>query len=69
MNEHSQRLARNLALLQKKEREDRRTRRSPAQRAASMLVSDLVAARRAAGLTQEEVAARMWNREERCLAP
>src|SRR5262249_28266435 len=58
--ERAQRLAENLALLTSK-RDDIRTRRFKADRPLQLLVADLVAARTAAGMTQEEVAARMWT--------
>ena len=60
MNERSQVLARNIALLTSA----RATRHSPSlarDRTLQLLVADLVAARTAAGMTQEEVAARMWT--------
>ena len=56
-------LARNLDLLTT--RDHRKNTRGPrplrANRILQVLVADLVAARAAAGMTQEEVAARMWT--------
>ena len=60
MNERSQVLAQNIALLASA----RATRHSPSlarDRTLQLLVADLVAARTAAGMTQQEVAARMWT--------
>ena len=59
MYERSQVLAKNLALLTKGERAKRRSLALEADRTLQALVADLVAARAAAGMTQEEVAARM----------
>ncbi len=54
-------LARNLALLTKGARENRRSRAFARDRALQLLVSDLVAARTVAGMPQEEVALRMCS--------
>jgi ribosome-binding protein aMBF1 (putative translation factor) len=43
------------------ERKKRRARTLNSDRILQQLVADLVAARRAAAMTQEEVAARMWT--------
>lgn len=61
MYERSQVLAKNLAFLTKDERAKRRSLALEADRTLQALVADLVAARTAAGMTQEEVAARMWT--------
>ena len=61
MYERSQVLAKNLAFLTKGERVKRRSLALEADRTLQVLVADLVAARTAAGMTQEEVAARMWT--------
>ena len=60
MYERSQVLARNLASVTG-ERKKRRARMLKTDRTLQQLVADLVAARRAAAMTQEEVAARMWT--------
>ena len=60
MSETSQVLARNLASLTEG-RKKRHTQALTTDRTLQALVADLVAARLAAGLTQEEVAARMWT--------
>ena len=60
MYERSQVLARNLASVTG-ERKKRRARALKTDRALQLLVADLVAARTAAGMTQEAVAARMWT--------
>ena len=59
MNERSQLLARNLETLTQFGKKKRRSRPPAADRALHALVADLVAARTAAGMTQEQVAARM----------
>jgi len=59
--ESSRILARNLALLTKGARENRRSRAFARDRTLQVLVADLVAARTAAGMTQEEVARKMWT--------
>jgi ribosome-binding protein aMBF1 (putative translation factor) len=59
VHERSEVLAKNLAFLTKGERKKRRSRALEADRTLQTLVADLVAARTAAGMTQEEVAARM----------
>ena len=59
MNDRDRRLAANLALLKTTERRRRPLPRRAVGRTLQLLVADLVAARTAAGLTQEEVAARM----------
>ena len=63
MHERSPFLARNLDLLTtQRDRKNTRARRLlKADRTLQVLVADLVAARAAAGMTQEEVAARMWT--------
>ena len=62
MYARSQTLASNLALLTRKgERKNRSARALKADRTRQALVTDLVAARTAAGMTQEEVAVRMWT--------
>ncbi len=60
MYEPAQVLASNLALVTKR-RKKRHTRALTTDRVLQALVADLVAARAAAGMTQEEVAARMWT--------
>ena len=60
MHERSQVLADNLASLTEA-RKKRKTRALTTDRTLRALVTDLVAARVAAGMTQEEVAARMWT--------
>lgn len=60
MHERSRVLARNLAAVTE-QRKKGRTRTLTADRILRALVTDLVAARAAAGMTQEEVAARMWT--------
>ncbi len=60
MHEPSQVLARNLASLPQG-RKKRHTRALTTDRTLQALAADLVAARVAAGMTQEEVAARMWT--------
>ena len=60
MYERSQVLARNLALLTEA-RKKNPTRALTTDRVLQALVADLVAARVAAGMTQEDVAARMWT--------
>ncbi len=61
MQERSHLLAANLALLTKREHRIRRSRALARDRTLQALVADLVAARTAAGMTQEEVAVRMWT--------
>ena len=63
MYQRSPVLARNLDLLTtQNDRKNTRGRRPlKADRTLQVLVADLVAARTAAGMTQEEVAARMWT--------
>ena len=63
MHERPPFLARNLDLLTtQRDRKNTRARRLlKADRTLQVLVSDLVAARAAAGMTQEEVAVRMWT--------
>ena len=60
MYERSQVLARILASVTA-ERKKRRARTLKTDRTLQQLVADLIAARRAAAMTQEEVAARMWT--------
>jgi ribosome-binding protein aMBF1 (putative translation factor) len=59
--ERSQLLASNLACLTHAKREHPRSRALELDRTLQKLVADLVAARMAACMTQEEVAARMWT--------
>jgi ribosome-binding protein aMBF1 (putative translation factor) len=54
-------LASNLACLTNGKRDHPRWRALAADRTLQVLVADLVAARMAACMTQEEVAARMWT--------
>ena len=63
MYKRSPALARNLDLLTTQgDRKNTRGRRLlKADRTLQVLVADLTAAREAAGMTQEEVAARMWT--------
>ena len=61
MLERPQSLSRNLDLLVNGQREKRRSRALAADRTLQVLVADLIAARTAAGMTQAEVAARMWT--------
>ena len=60
MYERSQVLPRNLASVTG-ERKKRRARALKTDRTLQLLLSNLVAARRAAGVTQEAAAARMWT--------
>jgi ribosome-binding protein aMBF1 (putative translation factor) len=60
MHERAQVLVRNLASITG-ERNRRRAPGLETDRILQVLVADLVAARRNAGMTQEEVAARMWT--------
>ena len=60
MHDRSRILASNLASVTF-ERKKRRTRALTTDRTLQALVADLVAARIAVGMTQEEVAARMWT--------
>ena len=60
MHERSHVLASNLALLAEA-RKKRPTRTLTTDRILQALVAELVAARLAAGMTQDEVAARMWT--------
>ena len=60
MHEPSQVLASNLASLTEG-RKKRKTRALTTDRTLQALVADLVVARVAAGMTQEQVAARMWT--------
>ena len=61
MPERSQVLASHLACLRNGKRERPRSRVLTADRTLQVLVADVVAARMAACMTQEEVAARMWT--------
>ena len=61
MAKPSEILARNLAALPEGGRRSRRARTLKTNRTLQVLVADLVAARMAAGMTQQEVAARMWT--------
>ncbi len=60
MQQRSQALARNLEALSVGRRNGKPARTFKADRTLQLLVADLVAARTAAGMTQQEVAARMW---------
>ena len=60
MHERSQVLAGNLASVTGA-RKKRRARTFKTDRTLQQLVADLAAARRAAAMTQEQVAARMWT--------
>ena len=60
MHDRSRVLARNLALLAEARRK-RPARTLTTDRLLQTLVADLVRARVAAGMTQEDVAARMWT--------
>ena len=60
MHESSQVLAANLASLTKGPKK-RKTPSLTTDRTLQVLVADLVVARLAAGMTQEQVAARMWT--------
>jgi DNA-binding XRE family transcriptional regulator len=60
--ERSQVLARNLASLpEERWHKKRRAHTFKSDRTLQILVADLVAARTGAGMTQEEVAVRMWT--------
>ena len=61
MQQPSEVLAKNLAALPEGGRKSGRARTFKTDRTLQMLVADLVAARTAAGMTQEEVAVRMWT--------
>ena len=61
MHEPSRILARNLALRTTGASENRRSQAFARDRTLQVLVADLVAARTAAGMTQEEVARKMWT--------
>src|SRR3954471_14385662 len=62
MPERSQVLTRNLVSLPgERGRKNRHARTFKSDRTLQMLVADLVATRAAAGMTQEEVAVRMWT--------
>jgi DNA-binding XRE family transcriptional regulator len=61
VDKRSPTLAKNLAFLTKVERPRRRSRALAADRTLQALVGDLVSARTAVGMTQEDVAARMWT--------
>ena len=61
MSERSAAIARTLALLSHARRSRQRARALVKDRTLQTLVSDLVAARTAAGMTQHEVAMRMWT--------
>jgi DNA-binding XRE family transcriptional regulator len=60
MYERARQLGRNIALLVSA-RHDQPSRSLARDHILQRLVADLVAARTAAGMTQEEVAARMWT--------
>lgn len=57
----SQILASNLAVLSEARRKDNPARTFKSDRTLQVLVADLVAARTAAGMTQQDVAAKMWT--------
>jgi len=59
--EYSQVLARNLAFLTKGAPQNRRSRALARDRTLQVLVADLVAARSVAGMTQRDVARKMWT--------
>ena len=61
MSERSAAIARTLALLSHARRSRQRARALVKDRTLQTLVSDLVAARTAAGMTQHEVAMTMWT--------
>ncbi len=61
MYEFSPVLASNLALLTTAARANRRSRALARDRTLQLLVADLVSARVAAGMTQQEVARKMWT--------
>lgn len=61
MYKPSELLARNLADLARARRTGKPSRALARDRILQMLVADLVAARTAAGMTQQKVAARMWT--------
>ena len=61
MSERSVTLARALAMLSYARRSRRRRPALRKDRTLQTLIKDLIAARTAAGMTQEEVAARMWT--------
>ena len=61
MEQRSEVLARNLAALPEGGRKRRRARTFKADRTLQTLIADLVAARTAVGMTQQEVARRMWT--------
>ena len=61
MSESSSKLASTLALLSHARRSRKRRRTLLADRTLQTLVADLVAARTAVGMTQSDVAARMWT--------
>lgn len=61
MSESSATLARRLALLSNARHDRRRQRALLRDRVLRVLVADLVAARTTAGMTQQEVATRMWT--------
>ena len=61
VNESPRILARNLAFLKTGAPENRRSRAFARDRTLQALVADLLAARTAAGMTQEEVARKVWT--------
>jgi DNA-binding XRE family transcriptional regulator len=61
MNELSLVLASNLAFLANAARVNRRSRALARNRTRQLLIADLVAARTGAGMTQQEVARKMWT--------
>ena len=61
MSERSDAIARTLAMLSHARRSRKRPRALVKDRTLQTLVTDLVAARTAAGMTQHEVAMRMWT--------
>ena len=61
MYDHYQALASNLASLTNARREHPRARALRRDRTLQLLIGDLIAARTAAGMTQAQVAERMWT--------
>ena len=61
MSERSDAIARTLAMLSDARRSRKRPRALVKDRTLQTLVADFVAARTAAGMTQHEVAMRMWT--------
>ena len=61
MYESSRILARNLAFLATGARQNRRSQALARDRTLQVLIAELVAARTAAGMTQRDVARKMWT--------